>query len=56
MKYIRKVELKGGGFNVFNFVIFPDLDVVDLPIFGVDIISLPGTVDKHTSISTVELY
>ena len=42
LKYLRKVELNGGGFNVFNFVIFPDLDVVDLPIFGVDIISLPG--------------
>jgi hypothetical protein len=45
LKYLRKVELSGGGFNVFNFVIFPDLDVVDLPIFGLDIISLPGTIE-----------
>ena len=45
LKYLRKVELSGGGFDVFNFVIFPDLDIVDLPIFGVDIISLPGTIE-----------
>jgi hypothetical protein len=40
-QYIRSVIFFGNGYNVFNFVIFPKIEY-DIPIFGVDIVSLPG--------------
>jgi phycoerythrobilin:ferredoxin oxidoreductase len=41
-KYVRKVSFTGGGYSVLNFVIFPDTNY-DIPIFGVDIVILPGS-------------
>ena len=41
-KYVRKVSFSGGGYSVLNFVIFPETSF-NLPIFGVDIVVLPGS-------------
>lgn len=40
-EYLRFVSLNGNGFNVLNILALPK-DRFDVPIFGVDIVSLPG--------------
>ena len=39
--YMRLVSFNGSGYAVMNLVILPNLDY-NLPIFGVDVVSLPG--------------
>mmetsp|Transcript_27069 Transcript_27069/g.45334 ORF Transcript_27069/g.45334 Transcript_27069/m.45334 type:complete len:334 (-) Transcript_27069:271-1272(-) len=41
--YTRLVSLAGSSYNVYNFCIFPNTSY-DLPIFGADIVVLPGKV------------
>ena len=42
LSYIRRVSFKGEGYNVFNFIAFPRANY-DLPILGIDVVSLPGS-------------
>ncbi|RYH12565.1 hypothetical protein EON65_37955 [archaeon] len=41
LSYLRILRFEGSGFNVFNCVALPEL-AYDLPILGIDIVSLPG--------------
>lgn len=41
LSYLRILRFEGAGFNVFNCVALPKL-IYDLPILGIDIVSLPG--------------
>lgn len=38
---LRTICFEGAGFHVFNLIAVPEIQY-DLPIFGVDIVSLPG--------------
>ena len=40
------VQFSGAGYTVLNVVAFPNLDY-ELPIFGVDIVILPGTAEDR---------
>jgi len=41
LRYIRSVSFYGEGYDIFNFVALP-WSYYDLPILGIDIVSLPG--------------
>jgi len=43
LRYIRSVSFYGEGYDIFNFVVLP-WSYYDLPILGIDIVSLPGGV------------
>eukprot|EP01031_Cornospumella_fuschlensis_P048465 gene48465-59353_t len=41
LSYLRVLRFEGAGFNVFNSIALPKLEY-DMPILGIDIVSLPG--------------
>jgi len=43
LSYARMVSFSGKGYDVFNFLAIPAIDC-DLPMFGVDLVMLPGGV------------
>lgn len=46
LRYVRVVKLSGAEYNVLNFVALPHA-AYDLPIFGADLVFLPGKLYMH---------
>jgi hypothetical protein len=48
LKYFRSVSFHGNGFHVLNILALPNLSVCpNLPILGIDIVSLPGNLISY---------